>query len=245
MGMARLQLHRNFELCDCVCETAGAHKGLSQSQMALRKIRIDGHRLFIFSDCFGGGTTPQERGGEIKVAFEALRIAGKNAPEFLNRFVDLSLFEKSRSQIVASDGRFGRNFQRGLVLMDGVVETSILRPHVAEIVVRQVVVLSHGQRVQPKRFAVSPVVGLMAGTPRESDDYRDGREGHEALQLPNASGCVGGCPRDRKNNPNFRQIGITVCQRLLSHLHQADYRQEHDDVPTPAGGQIWTLSYIK
>src|SRR5437773_3507201 len=172
MGIARLQLHGNFELYDCVCETPGAHKGVSQSQMALRKIRLDRQSLFIFTDCFGDATTLQERAGEIKVACNALRVAGKNAPEFLNRFGDFSLFEKSRSQIVASERRLRRNFQRGLVLTDGVIETSILRPHVAEIVVRQVVVLCHGQRVQPKRFAVSPVVGLMAGTARESDDYR-------------------------------------------------------------------------
>src|SRR4030095_4920539 len=135
--------------------------------MALRKIRLDRQGLFIFSDCFGGATSPQERAGEIKVACEALRVVGKNAPEFLNRFGDSSLFEKSRSQIVASEGRLRCNFQRGLVLTDGVINTSTLIPHGAQIVVRQVVVLCHGQRSQRNGFAVSPVAGLMASAPCE------------------------------------------------------------------------------
>src|SRR5215211_2718197 len=212
--------------------------------MARRKIRLDRQDPFILSDCFGASTTPQERAGEIKAACDALRIAGKNAPEFLNRFNDFSLLEKRRSQIVASEGRLRRNFQRGLILTDGVIDTSTLPPLAAQIVVRQRVVLCHGQRMQPKRFAVSPVAGLMGSAPRENDRYPNGGEGHEALQLPNAGSCVGGCPCDRKDDSNLRQIGITVCQRLLSDLHQADYRQEHDKVPTPAGDQIWTLSSI-
>src|SRR4029453_11325056 len=160
-------MHRNCELCDCLCETPGAHKGVSQSQMALRKIRLDRQDLFIFSDSFGSAIIPQKRGGEIKAACDALRIAGKNALEFLNRFGDFSLLEKSRSQIVASEGRLRRNFTRGLVRKDGVIDTSTPPPHAAQIVVRQAVVLCHGQRLQPKGFAVSPVAGLMASAPRE------------------------------------------------------------------------------
>jgi hypothetical protein len=78
--------------------------------MGLRKIRVDRQDLFIFSDCFGDATTLQERAGEIKVACKAFRVVGENAPEFLNRFGDFSLFEKSRSQIVASEGRLRCNF---------------------------------------------------------------------------------------------------------------------------------------
>ena len=98
IGITRLQLERNFELCDCLCQTSGAHIGISQIQMALHGVRLYRQGLLIFDHCLSHATALQKSGGEIKLGINISRLMGKSAPELLDRGRGIPLVSEEPGQ---------------------------------------------------------------------------------------------------------------------------------------------------
>src|SRR6266853_4212388 len=101
-----------------------------------------------------------------------------------------------------------------------------------------VILSSHGQCMSPKPFAIVPIPSLTRCPQRERAYYDGGRCAKNWTRVTPRSGKIDNPPCRCDVEPDLRQISVAIGMRLTSHLHQSDYRQKHDQVPTPPNDEI-------
>src|SRR5207244_1048773 len=115
-------------------------------------------------------------------------------------------------------------------------QPALLAPEVCEVHEGDVIVACDRQRMLEQAAAVPPIANLRLTGERTGNSCQNGR-GIENLSCAYQSTRA---PNEHDENADRRQISIAIRHGLETDLHDANYRNQHAQIPKPAGKQIGT-----
>src|SRR6266480_65546 len=126
----------------------------------------------------------------------------------------------------------------GLQFGNRFVQTLLVQQKLAKRQMSHIIFSGHGQRMPPKPFAIVPVPNLVHCADGERAYYDGGGCAKDWPMKAPGPGKIDNPPRGRDAESDLRQISITIGVRLSADLDYSDYRQEHDQIPTPPHHEI-------
>ena len=133
-------------------------------------------------------------------------------------------------------GREARTYADGFAqLSDGLGAVASLLQDDGEIEARDIVLGGHVDGVPVERDAVAPVLQLLPGEGETRQTERRGRG--DLYARPTLEG-FGDSPDQGDGEADHGDVGVAIGPRLGADLDQADDRQQRDQVPEPADGQV-------
>ena len=132
----------------------------------------------------------------------------------------------------------GRQACRRMEMRGGFADALLSQQLVPQRLVGAVVVLGDRERACEQGFGVAPGSYLSPCDRGEGQQHRAGRRGYDSAGDPPARGERWHTPRNGQREADQGQVHVAICSRLHPHLHQADDRNEHAEVPQPSHGQV-------
>ena len=147
------------------------------------------------------------------------------------RLVVAAFAVEEHAEAVVGLGEVGLDGEGGEVVGLGFVGAAFGVEGGGEAFVHEVVALGDGERALEEGLTRTPVADLAICEGGEGEEHDAGERKHGPARKGHGRGEVGDEPDGGEREADKGQIGVAVGHRLGADLHEADYRDEHAEVP--------------